>query len=143
MLVFRNAQSHDGARIAALEKAYIECPWSEAVVCQTIDDELSTIYLLTDGDEILGYGGLKMVFDTAEVYNIVVDEKYRRHGYGTLVLEKLFEHAVEHGAREMFLEVNENNVAAINLYTAHGFRISHMRKDYYKSGNALILKREI
>lgn len=143
MLEFRKAGIGDCAAIAEMESRYIECPWSQAVLRQTVSDELSTIYMLCDGAEILGYGGLKMVMDTAEVYNIVVDEKHRRKGYGALILEKLFEHAIRYGACEMFLEVNENNCAAIGLYTSYGFKISYMRKNYYKSGNALILKREI
>lgn len=140
---FRSATEADCNLIAEMESEYIECPWSVSVVKQTIADELSVIYLLCEGDEVLGYGGLKMALDTAEVYNIVVDEKHRRKGYGLLILNKLIEHAVERGACEMFLEVNENNVAALRLYTLRGFKISHMRKNYYKSGNALILKMEI
>lgn len=143
MLEFKRATQDDCAQLALLESKYIECPWSESVLRQTVEDELSAIYLLTDGGRILGYGGLKMVFDTAEVYNIVVDESCRRRGYGALILEKLFEHAIEHGACEMFLEVNEKNAAALNLYASHGFKISYMRKNYYKNGDALILKREI
>lgn len=143
MLEFCRAQKEDAPCIAALETQFIECPWSENVVRQTIDDELSVIYLLCDGGVVLGYGGLKMALDTAEVYNIVVDLPYRRKGYGTLILEKLFEHAIEHGANEMLLEVNENNAAALALYAAHGFKILHLRKNYYKSGNALILRREM
>ncbi len=143
MIQIRKAGEGDVARIAELEQKYIECPWSEAVVRQTLADELSTIYLLCDHETILGYGGLKMVLDTAEVYNIVVDETVRRRGYGSMALEKLLEHAIENGAREIFLEVGEHNEAALNLYTSHGFRISHMRKNYYKSGNAYIMRKEL
>lgn len=143
MTQIRKAIADDSTYIAKLEAEYIECPWSEAVVRDTIADELSTIYLLTEGDNILGYGGLKMALDTAEVYNIVVDERFRRRGYGSVILCKLIEHAVEHGANEMFLELNEHNEAALNLYSLHGFKISYMRKNYYRSGNALIMKKEL
>lgn len=143
MLEFRLATDKDCVELAEMEKKYIECPWSESVLKNTVCDELSAIYILRDGEKLLGYGGVKMVLDTAEVYNIVVDENYRRRGYATLILEKLFEHAIKRDAREMFLEVNENNSAALGLYTSRGFKIEYMRKNYYKSGNALILKREI
>lgn len=143
MLRFRKATEADAGVLAAMEAEYIECPWSERVILLTLADELSVIYVLCDDENVIGYGGLKMALDTAEVYNIVVDAAHRRKGYGTLILEKLFEHAIEKGASEMFLEVNENNAAALGLYTAHGFKISHLRKSYYKSGNALILRREM
>ncbi len=143
MLKFRLAAYDDCVALSEMESKYIECPWSVSVLRQTVADELSAIYLLCDDVKIVGYGGLKMALDTAEVYNIVVDESCRRRGYGSLILEKLFEHATMHGAKEMFLEVNESNEPAMGLYISHGFKISHMRKNYYKSGNALILKREI
>ena len=47
------------------------------------------------------------------------------------------------GAAEMFLEVNENNAPAIALYTSRGFEISRIRKNYYKSGNALVLRKRV
>lgn len=140
---FRKAEERDCEYVAALESKYIECPWSVSVLRETVADELSTIYLLVDGDEILGYGGLKMALDTAEVYNMAVDEKHRRKGYGALILGKLIDHALDCGAREMFLEVNEHNEPAYNLYVAHGFKISHVRKNYYKSGDAFVMRREI
>ncbi len=65
-MTFRKATQADAAAIAQMEKRYIECPWSENVVRQTLADELSTIYLLCEGEKVIGYGGLKMVFDTAE-----------------------------------------------------------------------------
>lgn len=140
---FRRAEERDCEYIASLEAKYIECPWSVSVLKTTISDELSAIYLLVEGDEVLGYGGLKMALDTAEVYNMAVDEKHRRKGYGALILEKLIDHALSSGAREMFLEVNEHNEPAYNLYISHGFKISHVRKNYYKSGDALVMRLEI
>lgn len=137
---FRKATQEDAGTIAALEAKFIECPWSEKVVRETVADELSVLYLLCEGDAILGYGGLKMALDTAEVYNIVVDAPYRRRGYGGRILDKLVSVAVEKGGREMLLEVNEHNEAAINLYAAHGFKILHMRKHYYRSGNAYVMR---
>lgn len=143
MVEFRRAVPGDCKKIAEMENKYIECPWSESVIAATLDDELSAVYVLLSDGEIIAYGGIKIALDTAEVYNIVVDENYRRTGYGAKVLEKLMEHAVERGAREIFLEVNENNEPAINLYASRGFKISHMRKNYYKSGNALVMRKEV
>lgn len=139
----RRATAGDAATVAELERKYIECPWSENVVRQTIEDDLSVLYLLCEGETVVGYGGLKMALDTAEVYNIAVEEAYRRCGCGTRLLRKLIEHAAARGAREMFLEVHENNVAAVALYTAHGFTAVRLRKNYYKSGNAVIMRRRL
>ena len=140
---FRVATRGDSKLLAEMERKYIECPWSEEVILGTISDESSAIYILQSGDTAIGYGGVKTVLDTAEIYNIAVEKEHRRKGYGAAILDKLIEHAVSRGAAEMFLEVNENNAPAIALYTSRGFEISHIRKNYYKSGNALVLKKRV
>ena len=141
MSEFSMATGGDIPQLAAMELRYIECPWSPAVLKETLRDELSHLYVLRDSDTIVGYGGFKMALDTAEIYNIVVHEAYRRKGYGKQIVAYLIDRAVELGAREIFLEVGEKNQAAIALYTECGFEIVSLRKNYYKSGGALVMKR--
>lgn len=143
MIAFRLATVDDSAAIAELERKYIECAWSESVVRSTVEDELSVIFLLTDGDEIIGYGGLKTVLDTAEVYNIVVCDGRRRHGYGSMILEKLLTHAKSRGAVEITLEVASDNLPAIGLYAKYGFESLYVRKGYYASGDAIVMVKRL
>lgn len=140
---FRLASLADITVLEQMEQANLECPYSASVLEGTITDEQSKILLLTDGKKIIGYGGYKMIFDTAEVYNIVVGLEYRRMGYGKLILQHIIANAQAIGASEMFLEVNENNLPAINLYKLFGFSQISIRKNYYKTGNALIMKKDL
>lgn len=135
------ATATDIPRIAAMEKAYIECPWSENDVRQAVESENSVVYLLRVGGEVVGYGGVRTVFETAEVYNIAVEAQHRRKGYGAAILQKLAEHAKASGANELLLEVSEHNAAALSLYQKHGFTLLSERKNYYKSGSALVMRR--
>ncbi len=65
----------------------------------------------------------------------VIPEK-RRTGIAHLLLEELKK--IE---KEIFLEVNELNLPAIQLYKKNGFQIIGNRKNYYKEKeDALILK---
>lgn len=140
MLDFTLADVADVPLLAAMEKAYIECPWSEDNLRQAVTDKNSAIYLLREGGDVVGYGGVRTVYETAEVYNIAVKEAYRRKGYGSAVLQKLIEHATAQGANEVLLEVNEQNEAAVRLYKRQGFAVLSVRKNYYKSGNALVMR---
>lgn len=140
---FRKATLGDAPRIAAWERAYIECPWSESVVRQTIEDPNSVIYLLYDGDEPVGYGGMRIVLDTAEVYNIAVDAAKRRRGYGARITRKLVDCAQKAGATEVLLEVSEHNEAARRCYETCGFSVLSVRKGYYASGNALVMRKAL
>ena len=39
------------------------------------------------------------------------------------------------------LEVKEDNLKAISLYKKHGFKVIHIRKNYYKDKDALIMEK--
>lgn len=139
MREFKTATNNDVSEIARLESKYIECGWSEKVIKDTIADGLSEIILLVDDGRIVGYGGYKKVLDEAEIYNIVVVEEYRRQQAASGILAEIIRRC--NGAiKEIFLEVNENNAAAIALYKKFGFINAYVRKNYYSSGNALVMK---
>lgn len=143
MAEFRLATASDCDLIAQMEQSYIECAWSKQVIAQTLADELSAIYLLTEGDIVVGYGGIKTVLDEAEIYNVAVVSEYRRQGYGGKIVNKLVEHAAGKGAKKIFLEVSERNEPAVKLYGNCGFTKINERKNYYQSGNALILLKTV
>lgn len=53
--------------------------------------------------------------------SVTVLERYRRRGYGTAVLNALARWAGGHNARRTYLEVLEDNAAAIRLYRSLGY----------------------
>jgi len=68
----------------------------------------------------------------AEILDIAVAEKHRRHGHARFLLEKFLELVRQHGIRDVFLEVRESNSPAIALYRKFGFSTSGRRPNYYR-----------
>jgi len=68
----------------------------------------------------------------AEVLDIAVAEKHRRHGNARFLLERFLELVRQHGIRDVFLEVRESNFPAIALYRKFGFSASGRRPNYYR-----------
>jgi ribosomal-protein-alanine acetyltransferase len=68
----------------------------------------------------------------AEVLDIAVAEKHRRHGNARFLLGKFLELVRQHGIRDVFLEVRESNLPAIALYRKFGFSTSGRRPNYYR-----------
>jgi GNAT superfamily N-acetyltransferase len=66
------------------------------------------------------------------VEDVFVDESARGHGVGRALLEKATERALERGCRRMELDVNEENPAAIALYTSFGFTAGQPRDLYMR-----------
>ena len=51
---------------------------------------------------------------------------------------------IKKNIKTIFLEVGQNNIAAINLYLKFGFEQYGIRKEYYKNKeNAILMKRQI
>lgn len=93
--------------------------------------------------EIVGYAGLMVVADEAEILNIAVKENYRTFGIGQLLMDRLLEQAKEQNAVRVLLEVRESNAVAYHLYKKNNFSELTIRKDYYTNPieNAVIMER--
>lgn len=90
---------------------------------------------------IVGFAGIKIILDEAELMNIVVNKASRHSGIGTLLLNKLLEICKEKNLDSIFLEVNEKNLNAQKLYKNFGFEAISIRKNYYNSDNGIVMKK--
>lgn len=91
---------------------------------------------------------IRTVADEAEVLTLVTDPTLRRQGRGRATLTKGETTAQELGATTMFLEVAEDNKAALALYAASGYQKVGRRPGYYlpKDGApiaALVLRKAL
>lgn len=82
---------------------------------------------------------LRTVMDEAEVLTIATDPKRRRQGLARAILAEGEDLAKARGASTIFLEVAEDNEAAISLYTSSGYSQIGRRPGYYlpKDGQAI------
>ena len=76
--------------------------------------------------------------------NIAVDDRLRRQGIATTLLERLFELA-DKPSEQYTLEVRTSNEDAIRLYERFGFRTAGRRRAYYHDNreDALIMWRTV
>nr|WP_281496781.1 ribosomal protein S18-alanine N-acetyltransferase [Ornithinimicrobium sp. F0845] len=96
-------------------------------------------------EPLMGYAGLDLAGETADVMTIAVDPAHRGEGHGVHLLEALLDRAEAAGASQVMLEVRADNEAAIGLYSRYGFAELHRRRGYYQPGSvdALIMRREV
>ncbi len=79
-------------------------------------------------------GGLilyRMVAEEGEILTIGVVPPWRRGGVGGRLLGSALSAMMMLGARRVFLEVGERNIAARALYEGMGFEVVGRRADYY------------
>lgn len=94
---------------------------------------------------LLGWAGVRVVADAAEVLTVGVIPAARRGGIGERLLAMLLDEARRRGATEVFLEVRVDNEAAQRLYEKAGFVRVGMRRGYYAGGSvdAVVMRRGI
>jgi ribosomal-protein-alanine N-acetyltransferase len=98
--------------------------------------------VLKDEGKIIGYLG-STVEEMSEIQNFCIDESYQGKGYGKMLLEAALEEMISYGSKSVYLEVNEINQKAINLYKKYGFEIDHIRKGYYKGKDAYVMIKKL
>lgn len=98
-------------------------------------------------DDKTGFIFCNRVMDEAEIYTVCVIPECRRQGKAGKLLDTALQYAEKQGIKKFFLEVNENNIAALALYRSRGFINVGYRKDYYTNGknkeNAIIMEKII
>lgn len=117
--------------------------WNETILKEELDNSSSKYIVAKYKNEIVGFAGLKIIFDEADIMNIVTKKSYRNQGIGSLLLENLIILSNKLNLNSINLEVNEENTEAIHLYKKFGFRELGSRKNYYKNKDAIIMKKEL
>ena len=106
--------------------------WNENVLKSELENPASTYIVAVDEqNSVIGYAGIWQPIDEAHITNIVTKKDKRNNKIGTKMLEKLINIAKERNLKEITLEVNVNNIIAINLYKKYNFKEVGRRKRYY------------
>ena len=117
--------------------------WTFDVLKSEILSNNSKYIVIKNDSEILGFAGIKIILDEAEIMNIVTKKEHRNQGIGKLLLEKLLLEAKNKNIKRLNLEVNESNKIAIHLYEKFGFIQNGKRKNYYIDNDAILMSKII
>ena len=91
---------------------------------------------------IVGVIVFQKIYERIELDYIIVDSDYRRCGIADKLMNYLIDYAKKNHIINITLEVNENNIAAINLYKKYEFEFVSKRDKYYKESDAILMIRK-
>lgn len=119
--------------------------WSYDVLEEELEcDNSYVIVAKVDENVIVGFAGLKVILDEADIMNIVVKKDFRHNGIGSVLLENLINYSKDLNLKTITLEVNENNLSAIRLYDKFSFDKLGIRKNYYNGkSDAIIMSKKL
>ena len=118
--------------ILAIENEVHVSPWSQGKFQDCFDNAIYRVIGLYKKNRMVGYAVLLVNPPEAELHNIAIDRDLQNCGVGKVFLNHLIAQCVNMKIEQLFLEVRESNIAAINLYQNSGFTQVGLRKNYYQ-----------
>lgn len=127
-----------------LEKeCFGEKAWKEEMLREELEKPYSICLLARKDLDLIGYILGRMIMDEGELLRIAVKEAFRNNKIGSLLLMNFLARLKKSLVKKIFLEVEENNKEAYNLYIKFGFKPIYFRRNYYGNTSAIIMSCEI
>lgn len=146
-VVLRELASEDAPALARLHAGAFHRGWSEDEFERLLasSSSLGEGAAFFDGGRLQGFVLSRLADVEAEILSIVVDPSCRRQGVGRALFASHLDRLRQLRARELFLEVEESNRAALAFYQAFGLVTVGRRSAYYQRpsggpGAALVLR---
>lgn len=121
----------DAAPCAELHRLNFAHPWSVQEFEALLADPACSGEAIEAKFGLGGFALSRRALDEAEVLSIVVDFRLRRRGGGQRLMAAHLARLAALGVKTLFLEVDEQNEAALALYRRQGFVEKGSRKAYY------------
>lgn len=134
--MIRPMTADDISQVCEIEAEIFSSPWSSAdFIYEISDNPFGNYYVWELDGVIIGYIGLWIIYEQAQVTTLGVIKERRRQGIAKKLLEHGLNLAFDNNVSTISLEVRVGNVAAIALYESFGFQIRGLRKDYYQDNH--------
>lgn len=121
--------------------------WSYESYKEEINQNYSFTIVAKSANQTVGFLVGRFINEEkiAELYNIGVDNDFRRKNVGTKLIESFIKACQLNNLDKLFLEVRESNQTAIEFYRKHDFAVISKRKNFYTRPpeDAIIMVKEI
>ena len=133
MVHYRKMTPDDVEAVYAIELATFPSPWTLDSFHYEMQENQFAHYTVAvnDAGKIMGFCGMWIVIDSAQITNVAVLPEARGLGIGEALMRESMKVAKEGGADIVSLEVRVTNTVAQNLYRKLEFQDGGIRKGYY------------
>lgn len=130
--MIRIAGYHDYRHMARIHCASFERGWKAEEIREMMEQEGTKALIYDLAGSRAGFLLFRMAADECEIIAVAVDQQYQRKGIARKLLDYLPDYLLREHIHTIFLEVAEDNLAAIALYQAAGYEEHGKRKAYYR-----------
>lgn len=142
-VLVRRARREDYPAFAAIEAEYPGFPAWGVKGFEAEEENRNSVTLAAEQEEtVVGFINFWILRPQVQLNTLAVAGAKARSGVARALVGKLAEYAAKNLCREIALEVNERNAAAIALYAALGFAAVGRRPKFYDGVDAALLLRK-
>ena len=114
--------------------------WSKKQWANEFKKEGIKVLGLEFSNIVIGICVFHVVLDEAQINFFVVNQKYRKKGFGSYLMSYLIKKCEKLNLKKLLLEVSQSNVTAERFYSRFDFSTVGIRENYYKDGSHALLK---
>lgn len=92
-------------------------------------------------NKIVGFINYDSIYEKSEIEYIYVEKDFRNQGIATILLNEMIESLKKSNINSVTLEVNKDNIVAINFYKKNSFKEIAKRENYYGDKDAIVMIR--
>ena len=115
--------------------------WTAQEFLQEINQPCARVFTVRGNNIIIAFISYRVVAPDAELTNFAADNNFLRRGFGQFVLGESLKELAAIGVKNITLEVNVTNTAAIKLYEKFLFKTVSLRKKFYNNSQDAALLR--
>jgi GNAT superfamily N-acetyltransferase len=97
----------------------------------TLADARHTSYAALDGASLIGAAAMRWEAEESEIIYIAVAPEWRGQGVGKAIIALLLEEARARGTRSVLVGTADASLENIAFYLKCGFRMDHVRHEYF------------
>ena len=142
MLVIKHIKKKDIDLCYELDSKTISL-WSKKQWAEELKKEGIKVFGLLISNLVIGICVFQVVLDEAQINFFVVNQKYRKKGYGSYLMDYIINQCKKLNINKLLLEVSHTNVNAEKFYCRFDFCTVGIRRNYYKDGSDALLKEKI
>ncbi|NOT77982.1 MAG: ribosomal protein S18-alanine N-acetyltransferase [Bacteriovoracaceae bacterium] len=145
--IFTHSSELSSAQFHALyelDQHHFPIPWTKQAWQSYFDshsDYLIMAYFESNSPQVLGFAlwQTSAADSFAHLLKIAVDSHFRQKGAGEKIMKASLTALNSKQIKDYFLEVEENNSAAVTLYKKMGFKTIHKKEKFYSNGEAALI----